>query len=388
MKKNSKYVYLISIGVTILFGLYGFMMMLGLLMGFPVPRGSKVDKRYYTYYQNYKGIYYISIENAFFLYNHGSWGYLEDADKDSFKVLASSWTMDKNHVWNCENIVEGADIETFRINESGVPVDRNNVYVWNEDYELVASQSGIDPKTAEYFISRNDFAYHDWLRDKDNVYYRDNKVDVDRGTFSKFDNDLYVDKDFLYTTRYNRDVPEKWDFIRLDSLQEPLVKANKGKDYIRNGRNIIYASEIILKDVDVQRFEVVSYSICAVNDTLFHNGKPFLKDSINVPEARFYGYGVIADNENVFWCSQRLDDIDAATFKKINDETFEDKDYIYTVKDTYRIWEENYPFDKRSKLFKSLKEEKGKKEEKTSSIPFRLFLILFLGVSALRIWRF
>ena len=49
-----------------------------LFFGFPIPRGSKIDSNYYTYYKNIFGIYYISVEHAPALINHGSWGYLDD----------------------------------------------------------------------------------------------------------------------------------------------------------------------------------------------------------------------------------------------------------------------------------------------------------------------
>lgn len=42
-----------------------------------------------------------------------------------------------------------------------------------------------------------------------------------------------------------------------------------------------------------------------------------------------------------------LDDIDASTFRQIDDDTFEDKDYIYTIKEN--AWKEEYPFDKKKK---------------------------------------
>lgn len=65
----------------------------------------------------------------------------------------------------------------------------------------------------------------------------------------------------------------------------------------------------------------------------------------------FYFYGHIAvDNDNVFYAHNRLDDIDAATFRQIDNNTFEDKDFIYTIKE--RAWGEDYPFVKKKKFGK------------------------------------
>ena len=78
----------IVIVIATLIGLYFCML---LFFGFPVPRGSMVDSNYYTYYKNIFGIYYISVEHAPALINRGSWGYLGDADVQTFKVLGEGW---------------------------------------------------------------------------------------------------------------------------------------------------------------------------------------------------------------------------------------------------------------------------------------------------------
>ncbi len=159
---------------------------------------------------------------------------------------------------------------------------------------------------------------------------------------------------------------------------------------MRNGRNIIYHNKIILKDIDVHRFEMGSPTKCVVNDMVLYEGKPFLKDTLNVAKAKFYGYDIITDGENVFWGHQRLDDIDAATFKEIEDDTFEDKDYVYTIKDFTRRTNDNYPFNKRRKLLKGEQgeqDEQNEEGEQTLGLPLRLLLVLFFGVSGLRILR-
>ena len=69
---------------------------------------------------------------------------------------------------------------------------------------------------------------------------------------------------------------------------------------------------------------------------LFLNGEPFLKDSLDVKNATFYFYGRIAtDKHHVFFDRKQLDDINAATFRQISDEVFEDRNYIYTIKEIH-----------------------------------------------------
>lgn len=279
--KTSKMV----IVIASLIGIYFCML---LFFGFPIPRGSKVDNNYYTYYKNVFGIYYISVENAPALFNHGSWGYLDDVDVQTFRVLAEGWAKDVNHVWHDNKIVRNTDVNSFHINQYGVAVDKNSVYIRDssndEDY-IRPSHSGIDVETAEYFIYRLGELQDEWMRDKDFVYLYDQRIDVDRNSFEIYGEDWFVDKDFLYKTLYNS-VSRKWDLHRIDSLQRPI---EAGYQYFRNGRNIIYGDSIILKDIDVQRFEEIGVGKYRVNDMLFLWGKPFLKDSLDVENARFYG---------------------------------------------------------------------------------------------------
>ena len=334
----------IGIVIAIIIALYVLMCIFG---GFPIPRGNKVNNNYYTYYKNIFGIYYISVENAPALFDHGSWGYLKDVDNQTFKVLGEGWAKDANHVWHNDKIVKNTDVNSFHINQHGVAVDKDKVFIRDssndKDY-IRPSHSGIDVETAEYFIYRLGELQDEWMRDKDFVYHYDKRIDVDRNSFEIYGEDWFIDKDFLYKTRYNN-VTQKWDLHRIDSLQRPI---EGGYLYFRNGRNIIYEDSIILKDIDVQRFEEISVDKYRINNMLFLWGKPFLKDSLDVENARFYYHGhIAADNENVYYVRKLLDDIDASTFRQIDDETFEDKSYIYTIKE--KAWGEAYPFVKKKK---------------------------------------
>lgn len=334
----------VGIGIAIIIALYVLMCFFG---GFPIPRGNKVNNNYYTYYKNIFGIYYISVENAPALFNHGSWGYLKDVDNQTFKVLGEGWAKDANHVWHDDKIIKNTDVNSFHINQHGVAVDKDKVFIRDssndKDY-IRPSHSGIDVETAEYFVYRLGELQDEWMRDKDYVYHYDKRIDVDRNSFEIYGEDWFIDKDFLYKTLYN-DVTQKWDLHRIDSLQRPI---EIGYLYFRNGRNIIYGDSIILKDIDVQRFEEIGVGKYRINNMLFLWGKPFLKDSLDVENARFYYHGhIAADNENVYYVRKLLDDIDASTFQQIDDETFEDKSYIYTIKE--KAWGEAYPFVKKKK---------------------------------------
>lgn len=153
--------------------------------------------------------------------------------------------------------------------------------------------------------------------------------------------------DFVYTLVY--DPPQqRWTLTTIDSLRYPIDTINSGCRYLRNGCNIIYNDSVILKGIDVKRFEEIGLDKCIVNDLLLINGQQMLKDSLDVSIAKFYFYGhIAADNRNVYYNRKRLHDIDAPTFRPIDDKTFEDKNYIYTIKN--KAWAQDDPFERKKK---------------------------------------
>ena len=238
MKKQELKMY--SKIVTIIATIIGLFVFVSLYLVLPIPRGSKVDSDYYTYYKNIRGIYYISVEHSLELINHGSWGYLKDVDESTFTVLDNQWAKDATHVWFGDKLIKNVDAKTFHINASGVAVDKDNVYI--RDYSgsgsyssyISPSNSGIDVETAEYFVYRLGSRQDEWMRDKDYVYHYDKRTDVDRNSFRIIGEDWFIDKNYVYLTVYNNKT-QAWDLCRIDSLQYPI---EPGYCYFRNGRKM------------------------------------------------------------------------------------------------------------------------------------------------------
>ncbi len=320
-----------------------------LMSGFPIPRGTKVCFDYNTYYRNVRGIYYISVDHALQLIEHGHWGYLKDVDEETFAILDDNWAKDTLHVWYQDEEVKTADPASFYVDKSGLPKDKNHVYVYDaESSRYRPIRCGIDVYTAEKFVYKHDGQDWTWVRDKDFVYLDETRLDVDRNTFAPLGrSSWWTDKNFVYVDSWDSSIKKKV-LTRVDCLQTPVDTLNAGSQYLRNGRNIIYLDTVVVEDIDVERFEEVGISKCIVNDMLFYNGERILKDSLNVSEAKFYFYGhIAADKHHVFYGRKQLDDVDAASFYQVSNETFEDKNFIYAIKEN--AWNEEYPFDKKRK---------------------------------------
>ena len=330
----------------IVFASYWFLLF---FFGLPIPRGTRVCADYSTYYKNLRGIYYISVEHALSLIEYGHWGYLMNVDQATFAVLDDNWAKDKNQVWYQDRIVKAADAASFAVDKSGLPKDKHHVFVYDADMcNFRPSKCNMDVATAEYFVFNKDGQDWTWIRDRNHVYYDETKLDVDRNTFAPLGRTYWwTDRDFIYMDQWNSAL-NKCELIRVDSLQSPIDTLNAGCHYLRNGRHIIHLGRVIDEGAEVERFAEGGADKCIVNDKLFENGTWILKDSLRVPEAEFYFYGhIAADKNRVFFCRKPLNDIDAATFRQRDDETFEDRNFIYTIKEN--VWREEYPFDRKRK---------------------------------------
>ena len=245
---------------------------------FPIPRGERVNPKYGTYYKNIRGIYYITVDNRLALINHGRFGYLKNVDTKSFHILSDEWAKDKHHVWYGDYLVEEADVSSFMLDKSGLPKDKYHVFVpvlYGHGDMMRPTNCGIDVKTAEYFVKESHgWPDRSWMRDKDNVFLDEERVDVDRKTFGRFhDTNWWIDKDWIYSEIWDSKLGKK-NLKKVDSLQVPLdTLPSAGSHYLRNGRNIIYCSKVIVKDQDISRFDEVGFDKCMVNDMLFVGGK-------------------------------------------------------------------------------------------------------------------
>lgn len=74
-----------------------------IFFGLPFPRGKRICSDYSTYYENWRGIYYISVEHVLNLINFGHWGYLKDVSKETFIILDDNWARIKTCMVSRQN---------------------------------------------------------------------------------------------------------------------------------------------------------------------------------------------------------------------------------------------------------------------------------------------
>ena len=198
---------------------------------------------------------------------------LKNVDKQTFECIGSGFVKDKNGIYggvlflsspddmlyDIEKI-ENIDKDSFEIigeSYSGTFVkDKNNVYL--PEMSEFKKVKEADPKTFELI---DEF----FEKDKNNLYFLGKKVkNVDKKEIET----IYVGKKIgaAYTVFFkNKDGVYK--FVRenpFDSSKDKLVKLNVDKDTLEvlnrqyyKDKNNVYCDDKILKNADLQTFEVV-----------------------------------------------------------------------------------------------------------------------------------
>lgn len=129
---------------------------------------------------------------------------IENADPASFETFKETYkdySKDKNHVYFKTAVVEDADPETFeRYLGSGLWIDKNYVFYNGEKLED-ADASTFEPLDGSYY------------RDKNNIYYQYEKVDVDISSFKILSKLYAIDKNHVYV---NGKIEDRYDVKTFD----------------------------------------------------------------------------------------------------------------------------------------------------------------------------
>ncbi len=117
------------------------------------------------------------------------------ANLATFKVLTRFTGRDDKHVFYMDRMVVGADPDSFYIkekeipsNEDGMLMDKKNVFVFDErKNKYYPSTLNLDRNTVEYVAG----AWLPFLKDKNGVYWRNEKLPIDVQSFHEDEKNPY-----------------------------------------------------------------------------------------------------------------------------------------------------------------------------------------------------
>ena len=136
---------------------------------------------------------------------------LEDADKETFKVLSKFYGIDKHRVYHLSMGITNVDVPTFELLTSDGEYERYQNYLSGRDKYYDFGRDKNHVYSLSHTSSEGRFAIlsdanpatfqtlgNKWSKDDKSVYYNLEKVDADPQTFVNINGNYSKDKNYLY----------------------------------------------------------------------------------------------------------------------------------------------------------------------------------------------
>lgn len=261
---------------------------------------------------------------------------LEEADPETFKFINYTYAKDKTNVYNFlySRIVKKADPETFK--NINVLYSKDRYRVFYDDVEI----EGADPESFE--IMEDGIIESPWnveaeisevmkdkySRDKNKVYLRGKPLEgVDSGACEIIHPYYVRDAKSVYFT-HSLSFSGNGIIQDADSESFKVLGEKYGKD-----KNNVYWERSVIKEADVNSFEVVSdeYKYAKDKNNVYQGD--FILDGISPDSFEALNRFYIKNSKYVYFMYydgyEILQDADPGTFEALSDSYGRDKDKVY-----------------------------------------------------------
>lgn len=283
------------------------------------PVNEALSKSYYHHYWKDK-IIYSPMGNWFEL------GYAElDTDPAQFVVIAEHFAKDNTTVFWNDKRLQQVDLATFWVDKGGIPKDARHVY-YDKQYEpTLVVVEGADPKSY-HRMNRLDDQYLDleWSKDDFNYFFNGMKVSVDYKTFTRINETLAIDTNFIYTMSYEEGLVKR--------VENPGGVVGKlTNQYARIGNSIAHSNWknkfSLLPFKQIGDIRVVNDRNLIVNETLINEGR--LIPTLDVATLEILDYEFIRDKQSVYFDGDKIEGSDPQSFSIIFEFYSKDNKHVY-----------------------------------------------------------
>jgi hypothetical protein len=267
------------------FALYGLFFLYIIYYTTPQSRGAKAidkakSKQYY--YQDNKIVHAMNA-------NFFSLGatVIEEADMDTFTVLAYNFAKDKNHVYYNDIIIEDADPESF---------------------ELIPFRSVVYEKQRSYLLTK----------DKNHLYYVNKKFEqADTNSFQGLWGEYAQDAKHIF---FNNEVLLKTEFT-------PKKIANDKHENYLQLKDRLFFQEREIKGVDLESFELIEAEFSRDKHHVYYGNHVIENadgDSFKVHNEHYQ-----SDKNGLYYDAMFINGSDSASYKYIDQLYSKDKNQVY-----------------------------------------------------------
>lgn len=267
-------------------------------------------------------------------------------DSDTLEMISCSLLKDKNYIYD-GNAVETIDLTTLENIGGNFFKDHNRAY-WHATLEVEeADIASFEFVGGDYARDKDHIYYHyqpleeadpetfevvgkEYAKDVQQAYYGDLPFKVDLGTFEEIDSYPYnYAKDKAAVYRSGKKLPE----VDMETFQIMDDAYSKDKDSV-------YYSEDIIPGADAQSFEIIDTSYAKDKSRVYFRDEVLVgldPANFQILETgdRSDGIGVfVRDSDQVFYLSEELTWVDAATFEILGWGYAKDKNYAISGSET------------------------------------------------------
>ncbi len=307
---------------------------------------------------------------------------LSNVDIDSFKVLNCNYAIDKNNVFNGNDMLPNVNVATFKVLNYNLAKDKNQVYHFSsiladanpESLQLFANPHSLFFKDKNHIFQGDTIiigADIDTFKpigemfaiDKNHVYRFSKRLkNIDANTFEIISDSYFKDKDHIYLNTHITIIIAKSDVSFQDlgdgyySLKDSIYHQDYGGankkisnditnfktlsfQWAKDSTTLFYTGKEIYKG-DTSTVKILDdYFHIIVHKKVFFYGEEYLmaKEIINIDITTFttFSLGLAKDKNHLYFMGERIKNALPNSFEQIDKCHFKDKNNFYTINERF-----------------------------------------------------
>lgn len=281
--------------------------------------------------------HYYSPNKKEILYSHkGQWSSMAtgsakkmNVDLGSFEVLNDVFSKDKANVFYYDHTLDNPDVDvaTFYVkkdtNLGSVGFDAEHVYAYDHLNQEIGKNTKL--MTVE---DANPLTYqqldHNWSKDDQNHYYRNQLIAVDYETFENIHDYFSKDKDKVYVHYFNNFHVINADRDSFKVLESNYLAMDKNHVYFLDyGSNLQETEIIVIENLEEQHVTMITELYFSIGSQIYWGATPL---DLNADEVKLVGTTYLKDSEHVYYANKLLPNVDAGSFGLQENGSLGDKD--------------------------------------------------------------
>ncbi|MDR2147664.1 MAG: DKNYY domain-containing protein [Tannerella sp.] len=274
---------------------------------------------------------------------------MENADKETFKVLAEYFAKDKNGVYYESTVDTQVDASTFEVIAAYDNPDPNFCWVMKDNQHVYQFGNIVpsDEKKVFEIVQDANPAYfqhigNEWSKDDQHVFFRYQKVDADVNTFANLNNYFSRDSNFLFSVRSTPSDDKTNVTYKIEKLKcngNELEGIPENNNYVRTKTALYYNKEGNVSGVQIKETSDIESFYddmwLKIDGKIVICGAWLTKPEVDANTFVSIGGDFFKDEKQVYFWKRNtrdvipIDNADIQTFVNVGGYYAKDKNHVY-----------------------------------------------------------